>query len=213
MTKAVLYDYWRSSASYRVRIALNAAGIPYEIRPVNLLEGEHLGEEHLSRNPLGRVPVLDLDNIHMTQSVAIIEYIDETRGAAFLPHDPKGRQRVRALTHLIAMDIHPVCNLGIVKEVLRLAGGGDEMRREWMRTLIARGLDAFEIMLDDAATGSFCHGDRPGMADICLVPQVYNAERWGVDMEAYSRICEITRRCCKIGAFSQAHPDCHAPAG
>lgn len=211
MTKPVLYDYWRSSASYRVRIALNAAGIAYEAVPVNLLEREHVAPEHVARNPLGTVPVLEIDGIRMTQSVAIIEYLDETRGAAFLPQDPRERQRVRALADVVAMDIHPVCNLGVVAEVMRLSGDGDQVRLDWMEKFIGRGLAAFEAMLDHPSTGSFCHDDRPGLADFCLVPQVYNAERWGVDMEPFPRICKIVKRCCAIPAFARAHPDNHKP--
>jgi maleylacetoacetate isomerase len=207
MAGAVLYDYWRSSASYRVRIALNLLGIAYETVPVNLLAGCNTTPEHLRRNPQGLVPVLDIDGVRLTQSLAIVEYLEETRpGEGLVPVDPLGRARVRALSHAIAMDIHPVCNLKVIGHVLELAGGGDATRGDWMRKFIGEGLAAFETMLDDPATGLFCHGDRPGMADLCLVPQLYNARRWDVDLTNLPRIRAIDAACEKLDAFRQAFP-------
>nr|WP_163269974.1 maleylacetoacetate isomerase [Chelativorans alearense] len=200
----VLYDYWRSSASYRVRIALNMLGEDYEIVPVDLLARAHRSEEHLARNPQGLVPALDIDGRMLTQSLAIIEYLDETRSAGFLPKDAAGRARVRALAGAIVMEIHPVCNLRIVAHVAELTGGGEGGRKAWMQKFIAEGLRAFEAML---GTGDFCHGDRPGMADFCLVPQLYNAHRWAVDLSGLARIQRIARNCSEIAAFAAAHPD------
>ncbi|MBD9375140.1 maleylacetoacetate isomerase [Rhizobium sp. ARZ01] len=214
MSEIILYDYWRSSASYRVRIALNSLGLKYQTVPVNLLERAHKTAEHLSRNPQGLVPALKIDGLMMTQSLSIIEYLAETRDASgFLPLDPVGCQRVRAFSYAIAMDIHPVCNLGVVGHVMELTGGGEAVRTGWMRKFIGEGLSAVERMLDDPRTGSFCHGDVPTMADICLVPQVYNAERWGADISGFSRICRITAACAELPAFKAAHPDAVKPAG
>ena len=207
MAGTVLYDYWRSSASYRVRIALNLLGIAYETVPVNLLAGGHTTPDHLLRNPQGLVPVLDIDGVRLTQSLAIVEYLEETRpGGGLLPADPPGRARVRALSHAIAMEIHPVCNLRVIGRVMELAGGGDATRGDWMRKFIGEGLAAFETMLDDQATGRFCHGDRPGMADLCLVPQLYNARRWDVDLISLPRIRAIDAACEKLDAFRLAFP-------
>jgi maleylacetoacetate isomerase len=175
METPVLYDYWRSSASYRVRIALNLAGVEYTPVVVDLLGKAHKSPEHLKRNPQGLVPALEIDGLMLTQSLAIIEYIIETRGVSLLPDDAAGRARVRALAHSIAMEIHPVCNLSVVGHVLELAGGDDAMRVAWMQKWIGAGLQAFENMLDHPDTGTFCHGDAPGLADICLIPQIYNA--------------------------------------
>ncbi len=206
--KAILYDYWRSSASYRVRIALNLLGLEYETVPVNLLKNEHKGVDHLCRNPQGLVPTLAMDGRMMTQSLAIIEYLNEIYpDAAFLPPDPGARQRVRSLSHAIAMEIHPVCNMGVIAHVMQLTGGGEEVREVWMRKFIAEGLVAFEAMLDHPDTGKFCHGDTPGMADFCLVPQVYNARRWGADIDNLKRVNAIAEHCQTIKAFAAAHPD------
>src|SRR5688500_4540963 len=131
MTDAVLYDYWRSSASYRLRIALNMLAEPFVTIPVDLLAKAHRSEEHLRRNPQGLVPLLEIDGQSFTQSLAVIEYLDETRGGAFLPDDSVGRQRVRALSYVIAMEIHPVCNLHVVAHVMSLTGGAEETRKAW----------------------------------------------------------------------------------
>jgi len=203
----VLYDYWRSSASYRVRIALNLAGIGYKPVVVNLLDGSHRSAAHLARNPQGFVPALDIDGLMLTQSLAIIEYLIETRGLSLLPDDPPQRARVRALAHTIAMDIHPVCNLSVVAHVMEITGGGAEARSDWMQHFISQGLAAFEAMLAHDDTGRFCHGDTPGLADICLMPQVYNADRWGVDMAAMPRIQAVRQTCDQLPAFVKAHPD------
>jgi len=207
MDMPVLYDYWRSSASYRVRIALNLAGIAYEAVVVDLLGKAHKGAEHLARNPQGLVPALAIDGLMLTQSLAMIEYIIETRGVALLPDDAADRARVRALAHAIAMDIHPVCNMGVVAHVLELAGGDEAMRVAWMQRFIGAGLEAFESLLDHPSTGQFCHGDAPGLADLCLIPQIYNAERWGADISGLARIQKIRAACDRLPAFINAHPD------
>ncbi|MBD9509888.1 maleylacetoacetate isomerase [Ensifer sp. ENS10] len=208
MSETVLYEYWRSSASYRVRIALNSLGESYRSVPVDLLAKAHKAPEHLARNPQGLVPVLDIDGERFTQSLATIEYLAETRSnAGFLPDDAVGRQRVRMLSYAIAMDIHPVCNLGVISYVMANAEDGEAARRNWMRKFIGEGLAAFEQLLDHPATGRFCHGDSPSMADFCLVPQVYNARRWEVDLSACPRLVAIDQNCSEIEAFARAHPD------
>lgn len=207
MTETVLFDYWRSSASYRVRIALNTLGQDFRSVSVDLLAKGQKSSEHLARNPQGLVPVLEIDGHAFTQSLAIIEYLDETRHAGFLPIDPFGRQRVRQLSYAIAMEIHAVCNSGVVAELMRVATNGEAARDAWMQKFIGDGMVAFEKLLDHPATGKFCHGDTPGMADFCLAPQVYNARRWNVDLSALPRVLDIAGRCEAIDAFARAHPD------
>ena len=209
MTRPVLYDYWRSSASYRVRIALRLLGINFERVPVNLLSGEQKAAEHLARNPQGLVPVLDINGERLTQSLAIVEYLAETHPEhGLMPPDPLGRARVRALSHAIAMDIHPICNTGTNNHGLARTGGGEPARVAWMGKFIGEGLETFERLLDHPATGRFCHGDRPTMADICLVPQVYNARRWAVDIGNLTRINAVVAACEQLPAFEPiAGPD------
>lgn len=194
-----------------MRIALNMAGTDYRTVPVDLLAKEHKSAEHLAYDPQGLVPVLEIDGHSFAQSLSIIEYLDETRGCGFLPSDPVGRQRVRQLSYVIAMEIHPVCNPGVVAEVTRQAGDGEVTRGAWMQKFIGDGLAAFEKLLDDPAAGQFCHGDAPTMADFCLVPQVYNARRWEADLAAMPHLLEIACRCEAIDAFAKAHPDLVKP--
>lgn len=204
---AVLYDYWRSSASYRVRIALNMLGEAYDSMPVDLLAGDQKSAEHTARNPQGLVPALMIDGRLFTQSLAIIEYLDETRQAGFLPAAPVGRARVRALAYAVAMEIHPICNTGVANHVVELTGGGEAARKAWMQRFIGQGLAALEAMLDDGQAGAFCHGDTPGMADFCLVPQLYNARRWEVDVSGFSNILRIGENCAGLEAFAAAAPE------
>jgi len=204
----VLFDYWRSSASYRVRIALASLGLAYARQSVDLLAGAQRSEEHRARNPQGLVPALLIDGHMLTQSLAIIEYLTETRPEArFLPTNPLERQRVRTLSYAIAMEIHAVCNTGVIGHVLDITGGGDEVRSAWMKKFIGEGLAAVDVLLDAPATGTFCHGDTPTMADFCLVPQVYNAERWGVNISSLKHVRRIAETCNALPAFKAAHPD------
>lgn len=208
VSETVLFDYWRSSASYRVRIALNLAGVAYRSVPVDLLRDEQAGDDHLARNPQGLVPVLDIDGLRLTQSLAIAEYLHETRPqAGLLPDDAAGRARVRMLAHAIAMDIHPVCNLRVVARVQQLCGGGDDVRADWMKHFISEGLEAFERLLNAGPADGFCHGDRPSLADICLIPQLYNAARWGVDTSRLTRTTSAAAACAQLDAFARASPD------
>lgn len=210
MTEVVLYDYWRSSAAYRLRIGLGLLGLGWRSVPVNLANGEQKGAANLARNPQGLVPTLEIDGLTLTQSLAILEFLDETRGAGWMPADPEGRARVRALAYVIAMEIHPVCNLSVARHATQHSGGGITMQ-SWMAEFIPRGLAGFEALLAHPATGSFCHGESPGLADICLVPQVYNARRWEIDLDPFPRLGAIAGRLDAIPAFAAAHPDKHRP--
>ncbi|MBB3919288.1 maleylacetoacetate isomerase [Rhizobium fabae] len=206
MKEVVLYDYWRSSASYRVRIALNLLGIDYKTVPINLLDGAHRKPDYLALNPQGFVPTLVIDGKTLTQSLAIIEYLTEIRPeCGLLPPDITDRQKVRALAYAVAMDIHPICNTHVVAHVTAITGKADA-REEWMKHFIADGLRKLEAMIGEL-DGAFSFGDTPTMADLCLVPQVYNARRWGVDMTAFKRIVDIDGRCAELPAFQAAHPD------
>lgn len=212
MGETVLFDYWRSSASYRVRIALNLAAIPYRCVPVDLVRGDHVMPDHLARNPLGLVPVLDIDGHRLTQSLAILDYLDTTRDLGLLPSPPITRARAQALAHAIAVDIHPVCNLRVVTHVARLTDNRDGIREGWMAHFIRPGLQAFDALLGEFNQTPFCTGDRLGLADICLIPQLYNARRWQVDYSDLSRLVAIESACADIPAFADAHPDVVKPA-
>ncbi|MBX5045064.1 maleylacetoacetate isomerase [Rhizobium lentis] len=206
MSEVVLYDYWRSSASYRVRIALNLLGVEHKSVPINLLDGTHRTPDYLALNPQGLVPTLVIDGKTLTQSLAIIEYLAETRpDYGLLPSDIADRQRVRALSYAVAMDIHPICNMHVVTHLMTMTEKADA-REQWMKHFIADGLRKLEAMIGEF-NGAFSFGDRPTMADLCLVPQVYNARRWGVDMTDFRRIVDIDARCAELPAFQAAHPD------
>lgn len=198
-----LYDYWRSSASYRVRIALNLAGLDWRAVAVDLTDGSQRSREHLGRNPQGLVPVLEIDGHSFTQSLAIIEYLDETRGLGLLPADATGRARVRALAHAVAMEIHPVCNLRVARYAVDHSAGGITME-SWMRQFIAPGLAALEKMVDD---GDHCYRSSVTLPDLCLVPQLYNARRWGVDLAALPRLTRIGAHLDALPAFEAARPE------
>ncbi len=203
----VLYDYWRSSASYRVRIALHLAGEPFERVTVDLLEGNHRAPDHLARNPQGLVPVLDIDGHRFTQSLAILDYLNDTRALGLLPDDPTHRAKVRALAHSIAVDIHPVCNLSVVRHATSSAKEKPAATQAWMQHFIHPGLQAFDALLDEFTQTPFCSGDAPTLADLCLMPQLYNARRWGVDLPQFPRLQAIETACAAHPAFAAAHPD------
>ncbi|MEQ6247577.1 maleylacetoacetate isomerase [Sulfitobacter sp. HNIBRBA3233] len=214
MTEVVLYDYWRSTASYRVRIALELARIECKTVSIDLLAGAQRDAAHLARNPQGYVPVLEIDGLRLTQSLAIIEYLDETQGLLLLPDDPAARARVRALSQVIAADTHPICNPAVVGHVLTQFQPEDAeaARIDWMRHFIRRGLVAFEALLDDPATGTFCHGETPSLADLCLVPQIYNARRWGPKFDDLARVTRISAAAEALPAFQRAAPEAVRPA-
>jgi len=203
-----LYGYWRSSAAYRVRIALNLKGLQVRHRPVNLRTGEHREAAYRRINPLGRVPTLVDDDVPYTQSIAILEYLEERYpDPALLPREPAGRARVRGLVQLVASDMHPLNNLGVLQYLVKELGASDEQKLAWYRHWIAEGFAALEAMLaDDPRTGRYCHGDMPGMADLCLVPQVYNARRFKCDLVPYPTIVRIDAACAKLDDFRKAAP-------
>ncbi|USG61519.1 maleylacetoacetate isomerase [Sneathiella marina] len=204
MSDIVLYDYWRSSASYRVRIALNLKKLTFQSKVVDLAAGEKL----YSHNPQGYVPVLMMKGKTLTQSLSIIEYLDELYPTPpLLGETADARQSVRALAHLVAMDIHPVCNLNVVNYAADLATSSNPVKVDWMKHFIGKGMTALEQLINDAGAGPFCYGDCPTLADICLMPQIYNADRWGFDISSLKRISEIGQRCAEIEAFQKAHPD------
>jgi maleylacetoacetate isomerase len=203
MPKPVLYDYWRSSAAYRVRIALNLLGLTYQSVPVDLSEGEQAQADNLARNPQGLVPTLDIDGIRLTQSLAILEYLDETRSAGWLPTDPAARATVRAMAYAVAVDTHPVCNLRVARHAVSLGA----TMEAWMQHFISLGLAGLEGLLMQHPEGRYCLGDKVSLADICLVPQVYNARRWGADLRPTPRLARIAARLEELPAFQAAHPD------
>lgn len=210
----VLYDYWRSSASYRVRIALGLLGLDRRTIPVDLLTGAHRAPAYLELNPQGLVPTVVVDGRTLTQSLAIIEYLHATTdGSTLLPDDAPGRFRVRQVSYAIAMEIHPICNLSVARHAAGLAGGGEDAARDWMRHFIGKGLAALEALLAQEEAGPFCCGDGPTMADCCLVPQLYNADRWGMDYAAHARIRRAAGAAAEIEAFRLAHPDAVGPPG
>jgi maleylacetoacetate isomerase len=208
-----LYDYWRSSAAYRVRISLNIKGIPYEAVVVNLLTKDHVAPSHLARNPQGLVPALAIDGLMLTQSLAILDYLEETRPApGLLPVAPALRAKVRAAALAIAMEIHPVCNLSVATHMADLVGGDaakkDASKKAWMQHFIRKGLLAVEALARDIrADGLFLCGDRPGLFECCLVPQMYNARRWEVDMQGLETLLAIDVACAELPAFRKALPE------
>ena len=208
MTTPVLYDYWRSSASYRVRIALNLKDIAYQAVSIDLQTQQHGGAEHRARNPQGFVPALDIDGSMMTQSLAIIEYLDSRNPApALLPADPAEAARLRAIAYAIAMEIHPICNPSVVAHHAAAFDGSDDDRKIWMQHFIDKGLRAVEVLANHPTSGRFLHGDSPGLADIVLVPQLYNARRWDVPLDDMPRLTAIDAACRDLPAFAAAAPE------
>ena len=211
-----LYGYFRSSAAYRVRIALNLKGLAFEQALVNLVKGEQRGQENLDRNPQGLVPTLETDEgVQLTQSLAICEYLEERYPEpALLPADAEGRARVRSLAQIVACEMHPLNNLKVLKYLVHELKLDEEAKLAWYRHWIAEGFAALEARLaGEAATGDFCHGDTPTLADLCLVPQVFNAERFECDLSAYPTIQRITANCRALDAFHRASPGEQPDAG
>ena len=203
-----LFGYFRSSAAFRVRIALNLEGLAYEDAFIHLRRGDQRGADFLAVNPQGLVPALDIDGHTLTQSLAIIEYLDETHPKpAFLPADPAGRAQVRALAAVVACDIHPINNLRVLRYLSRPLGHDQAAIEIWYNHWIATGFDAFERLLAADDAGDFCHGSTPGLADIALVPQVVNSERYNLDLSPYPNLTRIYKNCMMLNAFAAAHPD------
>lgn len=207
MSKVVLYDYWRSSASYRLRIALNLLGLDYQMISVDLLKQDHKSDEHLNRNPQGLVPVLEIDGHQLTQSLAVLEYLGQTRGLFLYPDDAGDRAKITALAHVLAVDVHPVCNLSVVAHVAKMLPEQENIREDWMKHFISKGLRAFEALVSDLKLSPFVGGSKPGIAEICLIPQLYNADRWKVDYSDCPNILRLANACSELDAFIRARPE------
>ncbi len=209
-----LYGYWRSSTAYRVRIALNLKGLEVRHRAVNLRRGEQHASTYRQWNSLARVPTLVDEEKVYTQSLAILEYLEERYPQPpLLPRDVCDRARVRALADVVACDMHPLNNISVLNYLKSNLNVEQEVRADWYRHWVGVGFDALETMLaSDSRTGRFCHGERPGLADLCLVPQVYNARRFECDLSAYPTIIRIDAACAQLDAFRRAVPEAQADA-
>jgi maleylacetoacetate isomerase len=204
-----LYGYFRSSAAFRVRIALNLKKLDYETVAIHLRRNDQSKPDYLAINPQGLVPALEDGSRSLIQSLAIIEYLDETYPEPpLLPNAAADRARVRALAEIVACDIHPINNLRVLRYVTHSLGHGEAAVALWYNHWIDAGFRALERLLaEDARTGAFCHGDAPGLADVTLVPQVVNAERYRLDLTPYPTITRIFASCMKLEAFAAAHPE------
>ncbi len=205
-----LYSYFRSSAAFRVRIALNLKGLKPEMHFVHLRKNEQHSEVYRRVNPLGLVPALVSDGDVIGQSLAIIEYLDEIAPEpSLMPKDAKGKARVREIALGVACDIHPIANLRVLQYLKNKMGAGEDALLEWQRHWIHQGLIALERLLArDPATGKFCHGDQPTMADACLIPQLYNAKhRVNMDLSFYPTLLRIEEAAYKLPAFVAARPE------
>jgi len=211
--RPILYHYWRSSSSWRVRWALSHKGIDYTPVAVDLLKGQQRTPEHLLRNPLGAVPVLCIDGLALGESMAILEYLEETHPTKpLLPASPRDRARVRQLCQVIVADTQPLQNLSVLEHVAEILGN-PEQRRPWAEHYIARGFDGYEALLrrDDAATGACSFGDAVTLADLCLIPQCLNARRQGLDLSRWPRIAAIEAHCLSTAAAQASAPDAFKP--
>ncbi len=207
MSQPILYDYRRSSAAYRVRIALNLKGVDYESRPINLVEGEQKSDDYRALNPEGLVPMLEIDGHRLTQSLAIIVYLDQTLpDPPLMPRDPVDGAHVRAMAMVVACDIHPLNNLRVLKYLSGPLGIPEEQRDRWYAHWITEGLTALETM-SKPGSGRFLFGDEPTIADVCLVPQLYNARRFNVPIGDYPTLLRADENANRLEAFAAAHPD------
>lgn len=210
MTDIILYDYWRSSASYRVRIALNLKGVAYTAVNTSLLDGDQKAPDYVARNPQGFVPMLSIDGHDLTQSLAIIDYLDaKYDDPPMVSSDPLERATTLAQAMVIAADIHPVNNLRILKYLKNELGQDQQAVDGWYRHWIEEGFVALEAMAPE--TGLF-GGVQPNLADVCLVPQMYNARRLDTDLKAFPKLVRIDAACNKIEAFQKAAPEAVKPA-
>ena len=201
----VLHDYWRSSASYRVRIALALKGLDYEHVPVDLVAGEQRGEANRAVNPQGFVPVLLADGVALTQSLAIIDWLDAAvPEPRLIPADPTLRAKVWAQALTIAADIHPLNNLRVLRRLKAQFGAEQDAVDDWYRHWVGEGLDALELM---AGEGPFLGGEAPGVADVCLIPQLYNARRFDMEVARWPKLAAADVACATLPAFAEAHPD------
>lgn len=212
-----LHGYFRSSASFRVRIALNLKGLAYEDAFYHLRRSEHRTPEYLALNPQGLLPAFEDDGHVLTQSMAILEYLEETHPSpALLPADPLGRARVRALSQVVAADIHPLDNLRVLRYLRHEFGQPEDAVQTWYNHWIAEGFSALEQLLARAPAGPFCHGDAPTIADCCLVPQFVNSKNFGLDLSPYPTVVRIAETCLAMPEFDRAlpknQPDADPPA-
>ena len=202
-----LYTFFRSSAAFRVRIALNLKGLAYEPSFVHLTKGEHLEPSYRAVNPQGLVPALQAEDALLAQSIAIMEYLEETNPRPpLLPADPLGRARVRGLALIVACEIHPLNNPRVLKYVKNTLGHSQEEVDAWYRHWVADGLAKLEAELGRPGTGRYCHGDAPSMADCCLVPQIFNAKRFQCDLTPYPAVMRVFDACMLLDAFDRAQP-------
>lgn len=203
--KITLFDYWRSSASYRVRIALNLKGVAFDRVAIDLLDGAQRSPEHLARNPQGFIPALEVDGVILTQSLAIIDYLDASfPEPPMVSSDPLTRSRTLARALVIAADVHPINNLRVMKRIETQFGADAEAKKDWSRHWIAEGFAALEAMAGD---GPYLGGDAPDLSDICLVPQMYNARRFEVALDAFPKVVAADAAASALPAFAAAHPD------
>jgi maleylacetoacetate isomerase len=207
MTRPILYDYWRSSAAYRVRIALHLKGVDYESRQVDLREDEQKSNNYRALNPQGLVPTLEIDGNRLTQSLAIINYLDlRYANQPLLPASAAERAHVVAMALAVACDIHPLNNLRVLKYLKNELGHSQDEIDRWYTHWISEGLPALEALAKPRA-GKFLFGDAPTGADVCLVPQLYNARRYNVPLDDYPTLLRADENANKINAFVAAHPD------
>lgn len=201
-----LYSYFRSTAAYRVRIALHLKGVDYTLTPVNLLKDEQNSDWYRAVNPMGLIPALRLaDGVVLSQSTAILEWLEETMPQIpLLPKDPVQRARIRAMANMIACDIHPLNNLRVLKHVTDVLGASEEAKNAWYHHWIERGFSALEPQLSESG---YAAGETLSLADVYLVPQVFNALRFNVPLDPYPKIMSVYNRCNKLDAFIKAHPD------
>jgi maleylacetoacetate isomerase len=212
MSEPILYHYWRSSSSWRVRWGLAEKGIAYRAVAIDLRGGDQRSDAHRQRNPLAAVPVLHLGGIELTQSVAILEYLEETQPTPpLLPHEPLERAAVRQLVQVICADTQPLQNLSVLQRVGQLCGGV-EAATAWATEWIGRGLDGYEALLGKLGSpgDGFSLGGSLSLADLCLLPQCYNARRQGIDINRWPRIAAIEAHCLQREACQRSHPDAFA---
>ncbi|MGB0934894.1 MAG: maleylacetoacetate isomerase [Alphaproteobacteria bacterium] len=207
---STLYSYFRSSTSYRLRIGLNLKRVTYNTVPVNLREGEHLQPQFRAINPQGLVPALSLPSGRtLSQSMAALEYLEETVPTpSFLPGDTSQRARIRELANIIAIDIHPINNLRVLKYLSNNLNISEDDKNAWIKHWIYEGFEVLENHLQEFSQwGKYTCGSQVTLADICLIPQVYNAERFGCDMSRFPRIRDVTAACMELSAFADARPE------
>ena len=203
-----LHSYFRSGAAWRVRIGLHLKGIPFETVSHDLRTGAQRHPDYLARNPQGLIPALELDDgTILTQSLAILEWLDETHPTPpLLPADAAGRARVRALSQIVACEIHPLNNLRVLKYLVHDLKADDGAKTDWYRHWVAVGLQAYEARMAEGARGTYSHGDTPSLADCCLVPQIFNAQRFDCDLTPYPLTMAVFQACMQLPAFQQAQP-------